>query len=111
MIYSQKGIYEYLVNNPLGVAVNVGDLEDLNGEDYIFLDFLSEDLIGYDDKGTYRTELQITIACKDFENRKTLTKYVQEYINVSTYYETSYAFEYFLSRNTAQVIIHDDETE
>lgn len=108
MIYTQKGIYDYLCANPLGTAVNVGDLEDLNGQDYIFLDFLNEDLIGYDDKGTYRTELQITVACKDFENRKTLTKYVQDYMNVSTYYETSYAFEYYLSRNTATVILCAD---
>lgn len=111
MIYTQKGIYEYLQANPLGVDVCVGDLEDLNGQDYIFLDYENEELIGYDDRGTYKTQLQIVVACKDFENRKTLTKYIQAYMNVSTYYETSYAFEYFLSRNTATVVLCDDEGE
>lgn len=108
MMYTQKGIYEYCLANPLHVNVCVGDLEDLNGEDYIFIDFLSEDLIGYDNRGTYETELQITIATKDFDHRRILTRYIQEYMNVSTYYETSYAFEYYLSRNTATIILCDD---
>lgn len=109
MSYTQKGIYDYLCANPLGVPVHIGDLEDMNGSDYIFLDYLTERIIGYDDKGTYKMELQITVATKDFDNRKTLTDYVRDYINVSTMYDKSLEFEYYISRNNATVVLCNED--
>ena len=103
---TQKELYTFLLNNPLKVNVHVGSLEDLNGEDWIFLDFLTEDLIGSDDKGCYRTSLQITIATKDFENRKSLVRYVQGFLNVSVTYETSREFQYYLARCQSGVILN-----
>lgn len=40
--YTQKEIYTYLKNNPLHVPVHIGDLEDMEGQDYIFLDVLND---------------------------------------------------------------------
>lgn len=111
MMYSQKGIFEYLKANPLGVPVHIGDLEDMNGNDYIFLDYLTDRIIGWDDRGAYKTELQITVATKDFDNRKILTDYVRKYINVSTMFDKSLEFEYYISRNNALVVMFDGETE
>ena len=59
MIYTQKEIYDYLLANPLEVDVSVGDVEDLNGKDYIFLDYTSDNLISSDNRGVYQTYLQI----------------------------------------------------
>lgn len=104
---TQKDIYDYLSANPLGVAVHVGDLEDLHGNDYIFLDFLSDDLIGFDNGGIYKTEIQITVVTKDFENRKVLTQYVKDKFNVSVSYETSDEFLYFLARCRTEAILYE----
>lgn len=105
MIYSQKEIYEYLLANPLNVAVEVGDVEDLNGLDYIFLDFTNDELIGSDDRGCYQSFIQITVATKDFENRKILTRYVKDYLNVSVNYQKSAEFEYYLANCTCGVLM------
>lgn len=103
---TQKEIFDYLKANPLNVAVHVGDLEDLNGRDYIFLDFLYDELIGFDNKGIYKTEIQITIVTKDYEDRRALVNYVKEGFNVSVSYETSDEFLYYLARCRTEVIIH-----
>lgn len=106
MIYKQKDIYEYLLANPLKVAVHIGDLEDMNGKDYIFLDYLNDELIGSDDKGCYRTDLQITTATRDFENRKILVNYIKDYFNVSVSYEKSEEFDYYLARCRTGILIN-----
>lgn len=95
---TQKDIYDYLCNNPLGVEVHIGDLEDMNGKDYIFFDYLNEELISSDDRGCYQTFCQITIATRDFNRRKVLVDYLKNYINVSISYEKSDEFEYYLAR-------------
>lgn len=106
MIYTQKGIYDYLLLNPLSVTVSVGDVEDLNGRDYIFLDYTGDDLIGYDNKGTYLTSIQITVATRNFENRKTLVDYIKDYLNVSIAYEKSFEFEYYVARCTCAILMN-----
>lgn len=111
MAYTQKQIYDYFNANPTGAIVWFGDLEDLNGQDYIFIDYLYDNLIGYDDRGTYRTNIQITVATKQFETRKLLTEYVHDFMNVSTTYDTSTEFEYYVSRNTATIIMYHDEND
>lgn len=106
MIYSQKEIYDYLCLNPLNAPVMVGDVEDLNGRDYIFLDFTSSSLIPSDDRGVYKTSLQITVFTYDFENRKILEQYVKDYMNVRVTYDKSDEFEYYLARCEATVLIY-----
>lgn len=103
---TQKEIYDYLLANPLQTNVCVGQVDDLNGQDYIILDFLNEDLIGYDDKGTYRTYIQMTVATKDFENRKTLVSYIKQKFNVEVNYETSAEFQYFLARCRTGILLN-----
>lgn len=110
MITSQKDIYEYLLANPLNVDVAVGNVEDLNGKDYIFLDFLNDELIGYDDKGAYQSFIQITVCTRDFDNRRILTEYVKDKFNVSVTYEKSLEFEYYLARCNCGLILYE-ETE
>lgn len=107
MIYSQKDIYDYLVANPLGVDVSVGDVEDLNGKDYIFLDFQYDELIGSDNRGVYRTSVQITVATKDFDDRKVLADYVKNLFNVEVTYEKAFDFEYFLARCRSGVLMYE----
>lgn len=109
MIYKQREIYEYLVANPLGVNVSVGDVKLLNGADYLLLDYTNDDLIGYDDKGYHRSFIQITVATKDFENRKTLVNYVKDYLNVSVSYDKDIDFEYFLARCTCAILMTEDD--
>lgn len=105
MIYTQKEIYDYLKLNPLNVDVHVGDLEDLNGKDYIFLDYLYDTLIGYDNAGDYRREIQITVVTRDFEDREILVRYVKDKFNISVSYETSEEFFYYLARCRTEVML------
>lgn len=108
MIYSQKDIYDYLSANPLGVTVEVGDVPSLNGGDYIFLDYTNDNLINYDNRGTYQSYIQITVATRDFEDRKTLVNYVKNYLSVSVTYEKAMDFEYWLARCTCGVLMHEE---
>lgn len=109
MIYTQKQIYEYLLGNPLNVDVSVGDVNNLNGGDYIFFDVTNDDLIGYDNRGTYQRYIQITVATRDYEDRKTLVKYITDYLNVTVSYEKAIDFEYFLARCTCGVLMHEEQ--
>lgn len=109
MIYTQKQIYDYLCTNPLNVDVSVGDVKNLNGGDYIFLDFTNDELISSDDKGCYQSYIQITVATKDFENRKTLVKFVKDFLNVTVTYEKAIDFEYFVARCVCGVLLHEED--
>jgi len=108
MIYTQSQIYDYLRANPLGVDVSVGDVKNLNGGDYIFLDYTNDELIGYDNEGTYQSYIQITTATRDFEDRKTLVKYIKDYLNVTVTYEKAIDFEYFVARCTCGVLMDEE---
>jgi hypothetical protein len=107
MIYTQKEIYDYLLANPLGIDVSVGDVKNLNGGDYLFLDFTNDELIGSDNRGCYQSYIQVTVATRDFEDRKTLVNYVKDFLNVSVMYEKAIDFEYFVARCTCGVLIHE----
>lgn len=108
MIYTQKMIYDYLLSNPLDVDVSVGDVENLNGGDYIFLDFTNDDLMGSDNRGTYQSYIQITVATRDFRNRKTLVEFIKNYLNVTVTYEKAIDFEYFIARCTCGVLMYEE---
>ena len=103
---TQKDIYDYLLANDLGFEVNVGALDDLNGLDYFFLNYIGEDLIGYDNRGAYRTEIQITVASRDFEKMRRGVQYIKDKFNVSIYYNKSAEFEYYTADCTFSIILH-----
>lgn len=104
---TQKEIYEALCKNPLGVNVHVGDLDDLNGKDYIFLDFTNDEGMFSDNKADYQTFIQITCATKDWKNRKILAKYIKQLFNVSITYETSSSFQYYLARCSFGCLLYE----
>jgi hypothetical protein len=109
MIYTQKEIYDYLSNNPLGVTVEIGDVGNLNSADYIFLDYTSDEIIGSDNDGTYQTFIQVTVATRDFDDRTTLVKYVKDYFKVmSIDYEKSFEFEYYMARMNKAILLKDE---
>lgn len=103
---TQKELFDYLKANPLNVKVHYGDLEELGGEDYIFVDLINDNLIGFDDKGIYKTTIQITIATTDYDNRNTLTNYVKDFINVSCTYDRQNEYQYFIAILECEVIFN-----
>lgn len=105
MIYTQKQINDYLEGNPLQVSVAFGNVSNMNGRDYILVTYQTDDLIGSDDKGIYQSYIQITIATKDFANRKRLVDYVKDRFNVSIIYEKSDEFEYYLAHCDCGLLI------
>lgn len=106
MIYSQQGIYDTLRGNPLGFEVWIGDLDDMNGEDYIFFDRSTESLIPSDNHGVYRTYVQFTVASRDYDKCRITTNYIKSIYNVSVNYEKSSEFEYYLARCNCTLLIN-----
>lgn len=105
--YTQKEIYDYLCLNPEGVDVHIGDLEDMDGKDYIFLDFLNDVAMLRDNDADYQTMIQISVTTKDFEKRKTLTKYIQgEFLSAPTYSKSAES-EYYIAQFTIGVILSE----
>lgn len=109
MMYTQKEIWDYLVANPLSAPVNVGDIDLKNGRDYIFLDYVGDDVLASDNRGDYRRNIQITIATKNFENRNILVRYVKQLLNVSVQYDKAFDFEYFMARCECGILMYEDD--
>lgn len=105
--YTQKEIYEYLKANPLGTQVHIGDLEDMNGQDYIFLDYLNDVPMLRDNEADYQSIIQISVLTKNFENRKTLVNYIKQKFLISPQYSKSDEFEYYQAQFTTGVFIDD----
>lgn len=103
--YTQKEIYDYLVANPLNIDVHIGDLEDMNGKDYIFLDYMNDVAMLRDNNADYQTLIQISVLTKDFEDRKTLVNYIKEEFLSAPTYSKSDEFEYYQAQFTIGVII------
>lgn len=104
--FTQKELYELLCTNPLNVDVHIGDLDDMQGKDYIFLDFINDIAIGYDDNGDYQTIIQISVATKDFEKRITLTEFIKKYFFAPATYSKDSESEYYIAQFTLGVFIH-----
>lgn len=107
--YTQAEIYSYLLANPLGTPVHIGDLEDMNGGDYIFLDYLNEIAMTRDDDADYQTVVQISVCTRDFEKRKTLAKYIQDKFLTAASYSRSEESEYYVAQFNVGVFIYADE--
>lgn len=104
--FTQKELYELLSSNPLNVDVHIGDLDDMQGRDYIFLDFVNDVAIGYDDNGDYQTIIQISVATKDFEKRIALTEFIQQNFFAPATYSKDSESEYYIAQFTFGVFMH-----
>ena len=103
--YTQKELFDYLKNNSYGIKVHIGDLDNMNGEDYIFLNYLSETNIPFDDDGCYKTTIQIDIYVKDFVKRKPLVDYVKGLSQFDIDYSSSNEGNYFVANMTTDIFI------
>lgn len=106
MIYTQKDIYDYLRANPLEMPVYVGDAPDMNGKDYIFVDYLDSSIMSSDNRGVYRTRIEIVILTRDMDDRFTLAKYITDYLNCRITYMKSDESEYYMARCETTVLIY-----
>lgn len=105
--YTQKEIYDYLLANPLGVKVHIGDLEDMEGNDYIFLDILNDIAILSDDNACYQTVIQISVLTKQYADRRALVKYIkQEFLSAPTYLFSD-EHEYYQAQFTTGVFLSE----
>lgn len=105
--FTQKEIYEYLLANPLGTQVHIGDLEDMDGQDYIFLDYLNDEPMLRDNEADYQSIIQISVLTKDYEDRKTLVNYIKQKFLIAPEYSKSDEFEYYQAQFTTGVFIHE----
>lgn len=105
--FTQKQIYDYLKANPLNVKVHIGDLEDMNGEDYIFFDVLNDIAMLRDNDADYQTLIQITVLTKDYEDRKVLVNYIkQKFLSAPTYSKDD-EYEYYQAQFTTGVFLDE----
>lgn len=105
--FTQKEIYEYLLANPLGTQVHIGDLEDMDGQDYIFLDYLNDEPMLRDNEADYQSIIQISVLTKDYEDRKILVNYIKQKFLIAPEYSKSDEFEYYQAQFTTGVFIHE----
>lgn len=109
--YTQKEIYDYLKANPLNVAVHIGDLEDMNGKDYIFFDLVEEIAELRDDRADYQSMIQISVLTKSYEDRKTLVKYIKnEFLSAPTYSKSD-EYEYYQAQFNIGVFFYEQEED
>lgn len=94
-VYSQKEIFDFLKANPYDVKVHVGDLEDMNNQDYIFLAYLYDNPIGYDNQAAYKSTIQIDVATRDLDMCRSLVKYIRGEFVASVSYTHSQEHEYY----------------
>lgn len=105
--YTQKEIYQYLLANPFNVDVHIGDLEDMQGKDFIFLDYNAEQPILRDNNAYYQTHLQISVLTRNFEKRKALVKYIQkEFLSAPTYSKSDES-QYYQAQFDVYVLIYE----
>ena len=105
--YTQKELYDYLSENPFNAEVWVGDLDNMNGDDYIFLNYINEINIPSDNAGCYKTSIQIDIYTKDFVKRKKIVDYVKKLSQFSITYAPSSEGNYFTAQMETELFINE----
>lgn len=105
--YKQKEIFDYLKVNPLNIEVRMGAVPDMEGQDYIILDYLNDIPTLHDDTACYQKQMQITCLTKDYENRKTLINYIQDKFLTSANYMMSDQSDYYIAQFTIGVFIYE----
>lgn len=103
--YTQKEIFDYLKANPYGFRVHVGDLDDLNNQDYIFFDYLNETVIAADNDADYVDYVEISIVSTDYDLVRLCAKYVKRFILMPFTYSKAEEHEYYLAQGRAGILI------
>jgi hypothetical protein len=106
--FTQKEIYQYLLANPLNTKVHIGDLEDMNGEDYIFLDYANDVPMLRDNEADYQSIIQISVLTNDFEDRKTLVNYIKQKFLIAPVYSRSDESHYYMAQFTTGVFLSEE---
>lgn len=104
-VYSQKELFDYLKANPLNANVHIGDIDNMNGRDYIFLDYLSESPDRFDNDGCYKTSIQISVYVRNFINRKTLVDYIKRLSVFDITYDDSQEGNYFVADMITEIFL------
>lgn len=105
-MFTQKEIWDFLNENPFSIQVHVGDLEDLNGQDYIFFDYLTDNPISADNEYSSEVnEVQFTVCVKDYQTRRNVVQYIKQMFQCTVSYEHAEEHEYYLARMRTGIII------
>lgn len=106
--FTQKEIWDYLQDNPEEAKVHIGDLEDLNNQDYIFFDYLTDNPISADNGYSGSLfEVQFTVCVKDYEKRKRLVSYIKKMFICTVSYDHSEEHEYYLANMRTNLLIYE----
>lgn len=104
--FTQKEIWDYLCANPLNVSVHIGDLEDMNNQDYIFFDYLTDSPIPADNGYTDSvTGVQFSVVTKDYENRMALVNYIKQQFVCSISFDHDSEHEYYVAYMRCNLLI------
>ena len=103
--FTQKEIFDYLVDNPYGFQVHIGDLDDLNNQDYIFFDYVSEKIIPSDNDADYVENVEISIVSTDYDKIREVVKYVHDILVIQFSYSKAEENEYYLAQGRAGILI------
>lgn len=103
--WTQRELYDFLEANPLGTKIHIGNLEDMNNEDYIFFDRFADNGIYADDGACYVTTFQFTIATKGYDDRDTLVDYLHSGLNINFSYSTTDEREYYVAQGQSALLI------
>ena len=104
-LFTQKKIKDFLEANPYNTKVEVGSVEDLNGQDYIILNYSRDTIIGFNNKGIYTTLTTFTVCTKDFDKRKSLVEYIKSRFNVEVEYEPANDYQYYVATCTTYITL------
>ncbi len=107
--FTQKEIWDYLCDNPLDVKVHIGDLEDMNNQDYIFFDYLTDNPINADDGYTDSLiGVQFSVVVKDYDARKVLVKYIKDKFVCTVSFDHDSEHEYYVAYMRTTLLIRDE---
>lgn len=104
--WSQRELFDFLEANPLGTKVHIGSLEDMNNQDYIFFDRITDNGIFADDGACYVTTIQFTIATKGYDDRDSLVDYLHTKLNINFSYSQTEEREYFVAQGQSALLLN-----
>ena len=104
--FTQKEIVDYLKANPLNFEVKTGNLNNLNNKDYIFFDYLYDNIKGADNNAIYSTMIQFSVLTKNFESRKTICQYIKNMFVVRFQFDKADESEYYQATGLTEVFIN-----
>lgn len=106
-LYTQKELFDYLSDNPLHIPVHMGAIEDMEGKDYIVLDYLNQIAMTRDNTADYQQVMQITCLTRSYEDRKTLVSYIQDQFLTTITFMLSAESDYYIAQCTIGVFVYE----